>query len=341
MLLSYRMSEAKRIKLDVEENAIEARAVLDDDLSTLPRGRKFYAAKIADKRNTKLFMSELMPNLPLQNINFVRRVNTNNEILLCAVDEIEQNVLESERERLKKFLKSKKIADHLIDLMIAEFRIVEIPVLQPKIRWQFEILTKAWPCKFHENKYLESLWSNKLFSETELQAHRKYIEVCKFLSSELDGNENIGIAVNPYNNGIVAFGHSKSSNPVMHCVMDLIDQVAITQGGGAWATEHSTHYNEIAKRAKEKFSIEFGEGPIELSPTGNDNLQKFGPYLCTGYLIYLINEPCMMCSMALTHSRAKRVFYHRKSSNGALGTTTKLHINKNLNHHYEVFQLHC
>ena len=62
-----------------------------------------------------------------------------------------------------------------------------------------------------------------------------------------------------------------------------------------------------------------------------------GPYLCTAYYVYTTHEPCVMCAMALTHSRVTRVFYGLKSSNGALGTLCKVHTVKDLNHHYEVF----
>lgn len=47
-----------------------------------------------------------------------------------------------------------------------------------------------------------------------------------------------------------------------------------------------------------------------------------------------------MCAMALVHSRLRRVHYCKQDViNGALGGAFKLHAEKSLNHHYEVFRI--
>ncbi|CAI9753259.1 unnamed protein product [Fraxinus pennsylvanica] len=111
-------------------------------------------------------------------------------------------------------------------------------------------------------------------------------------------------------------------------------------------------------------SDEFVREDYKMSPTGsplkrqkinlanvndeeNMNCQKnelrfdsTRPYLCTGYDIYLVWEPCIMCAMALVHQRIRRIFYaYPNSSDGALGSVHRLQGEKSLNHHYAVFRV--
>ncbi|OQR87214.1 inactive tRNA-specific adenosine deaminase-like protein 3-like [Achlya hypogyna] len=61
-------------------------------------------------------------------------------------------------------------------------------------------------------------------------------------------------------------------------------------------------------------------------------------YLCTNYDVYMAVEPCVMCSMALVHSRVRRVIYVTKNPrSGALGSCHFLHTQRSLNHRYRVF----
>ncbi|KAL6965780.1 hypothetical protein U1Q18_036836 [Sarracenia purpurea var. burkii] len=64
------------------------------------------------------------------------------------------------------------------------------------------------------------------------------------------------------------------------------------------------------------------------------------PYLCTGYDIFLVWEPCIMCAMALVHQRIRRIFYAFPNPNeGALGSVERLQGERSLNHHYAVFRV--
>ncbi|KAK5970325.1 CMP/dCMP-type deaminase domain-containing protein [Trichostrongylus colubriformis] len=63
-------------------------------------------------------------------------------------------------------------------------------------------------------------------------------------------------------------------------------------------------------------------------------------YLATGCDVYVKDEPCAMCAMALVHCRASRVFYCRTTRNGVLAPGKwQLHLEPAINHHYGVFHV--
>nr|GMD63870.1 probable inactive tRNA-specific adenosine deaminase-like protein 3 isoform X1 [Ipomoea batatas] len=74
--------------------------------------------------------------------------------------------------------------------------------------------------------------------------------------------------------------------------------------------------------------------------TVNPSDESSRPYLCTGYDIYLVWEPCSMCAMALVHQRVRRIVYAFPNLNaGALGSVHRLQGERSLNHHYAVFRV--
>ncbi|KAI6243976.1 CMP/dCMP-type deaminase domain-containing protein [Aphelenchoides fujianensis] len=62
-------------------------------------------------------------------------------------------------------------------------------------------------------------------------------------------------------------------------------------------------------------------------------------YLATDCFVFVFNEPCAMCAMAMVHGRVHAVFFARASTNGAFVTNCRLHLRPQLNHHYDVFHL--
>lgn len=63
------------------------------------------------------------------------------------------------------------------------------------------------------------------------------------------------------------------------------------------------------------------------------------PYLLSGLSLFTTHEPCLMCSMALLHSRVSVVYYIRPSEGaGGLGSVYHVHEDKGLNHKFEVWK---
>ncbi|KAI3639009.1 hypothetical protein MIR68_003507 [Amoeboaphelidium protococcarum] len=97
------------------------------------------------------------------------------------------------------------------------------------------------------------------------------------------------------------------------------------------------------------------EQHVEFRKTLAEDVDKSSiPYYCTGYNAYMFWEPCWMCGMALLHSRIRRVFYFKTMRNQMAGafhsitcdsedTQSKLkgmlHVRKELNHRFRVFEV--
>lgn len=274
---------------------------------------------------------------------------------------------------VKCYLQNIQLSADIIEILSEKLEMLGVAARPPILSWQYADAVKAWPCKFHPNKHLEQLHSGKSFSTDEIAFHRTIIAICGFLRKELR-KETCGIAVDPRTKSIIAVGFDAIDlHPLMHCSMVLIDGVARSQNGGAWndflvpntrsmRTEYAGQCDEsreytmsgvssaVRQLISSKFqTIKFGAERVKLATenrenflkheTTADNLSNYGPYLCTGYDVYLWREPCVMCSMALTHSRSRTIFFHEKQPNGALCSLTKLQSFKALNHHFQVFNI--
>jgi tRNA-specific adenosine deaminase 3 len=67
---------------------------------------------------------------------------------------------------------------------------------------------------------------------------------------------------------------------------------------------------------------------------------KTGSYLCTGLDVYAYGEPCIMCAMALVHSRVGRLFYIETNVRfGGIESQAQVHTNMKLNHRYRAFRV--
>ena len=187
----------------------------------------------------------------------------------------------------------------------------ELPSRPPRTRKQFEFAKNLWPCHFHEDKRTEAILHKSLpeiWGQNFFQLH------CQNIEKVLKGQKQVqcGLVFDPKSDRVVAVAFG-CEEKLRHCSMNLIDCVAHAHGGGAWPLD-------------EAFEVE-----------KDCNAEA---YLFTGYDVYLSHEPCVMCSMALVHSRASRVFFSQVSPyNGGLYSKARLQNIKALNHTFEVYKV--
>lgn len=152
------------------------------------------------------------------------------------------------------------------------------------------------------------------------------------------GALNACIIVNPETNTIVGSGVDMSQRHALHhAIMVALQEVADWQVS-TWYTVDGNNLDDNNRKQSQLNSL--GLGFTALDTGTKENYEKYPPYLSTGYDCYVLHEPCAMCSMALVHSRLRRVVYSiSDKSNGMLGGSgVRLHSIKSLNHHFVVHQ---
>ncbi|XP_005996591.1 probable inactive tRNA-specific adenosine deaminase-like protein 3 [Latimeria chalumnae] len=326
--------------------AWEVIPVLSDEKSQDVKLLTAYAAPIMNKKETSRLVKEVAALYPLSGLQHLKRVRACEEkssphpleIILCLVSNVKDH---SDADTVVSL--SDLFSDRNIDCSgLGEPFLVQVPAHPPLTRPQFEKASCHWPTSFHEDKQVTEALTGQLFSTEEKAKMQGYMEkaIRTAKEGENKGMELVGaVLVDPNTDGVLAVAHDcrNSSNPLLHAVMVCIDLVAHGQGGGAYTYKD---YPACTFAVMDRSHCTLAEKClISIDREDCSESEDSGlPYICTGYDLYVTREPCVMCAMALVHSRIHRVFYGISSPDGALGTKYKIHTHTDLNHHYDVFK---
>ncbi|CAB3262066.1 unnamed protein product [Arctia plantaginis] len=336
------------------ESKRPVKAILSDDYYRPMSFTKVYVGQVKNVKDLSKIILLLNQKLPLKDLSHLKRA-CRKEIILFPINHLNCQTHASIQYYIE---------EHINELRdsFEYFKIIDVPAVAPKIRKQYVECGRSWSCNFHPNKYLEKLYADELFSPTEIVQHRLFMgmafEIAIYYMKKdkptlepydiLNANVNATVVVDPLDQSVVAVAFDNRENhPVQHSCMLAIDNVAKTQTGGAWDTCDIDSVNlrgmcsmDLLLHLKHKYpNIRIGAKKyISKSNLDEKKLSASdSPYLCTGFYIYMIREPCVMCAMGLVHARIKRVFFSMKNSMGALTSLTKLQCAPSLNHHFEVF----
>ncbi|XP_013881662.1 putative inactive tRNA-specific adenosine deaminase-like protein 3 [Austrofundulus limnaeus] len=292
-----------------------ARPVLSDEQSGEVELVEALAAPVVDKKATSRIVRALNDLYPLSGLQHIKRVRARKdqgsphtlEVLVCLLRDAPHVQLL----RLDSLLPGARWEG------LGEPFVVQIPARPPLTRPQFEAASQRWPTSFHEDKQVTVALRGELFSARQKAAMHGFMTaaVAAARAGRRLGMDAVGaVVVDPERERVVAVGHDcRGDHPLHHAVMVCIDLVARSQGGGAYRLDGYEGCRFTSAEAEPQ------------------------PYICSGYDLYVTREPCVMCAMALVHSRIGRVFYGTTSADGALGTRFKIHSLKDLNHRFEVF----
>ncbi|KAJ2309067.1 tRNA-specific adenosine deaminase subunit tad3 [Coemansia sp. RSA 2706] len=278
-----------------------------------------YIAQIAPTQTARIlqFIGKTLPKLDgIEHVKRVRRdeSNTNTHTLLVILCQCRM----LDRDQLDALIQGTEWAD-------LEILAGAVPVTPPYTLDQFERWKKVWPVTYRPPLKLK----RPEFSSKEAA----YIELCLQKVEELkkQGTEDNGRAVavimgSAQTHKIVAKATdtaAKSGNPLDHAVMNCIALVADM---------------ELARLAAS--SLEDGlSGAVptkRLHDTTDSDCDTAG-YLCEGLDVFSSKEPCVMCTMALVHSRIGRLFFVDESRSGGV-SYYNMHSHKALNHRFIAFK---
>ncbi|KAJ2683746.1 tRNA-specific adenosine deaminase subunit tad3, partial [Coemansia spiralis] len=201
-----------------------------------------------------------------------------------------------------------------------DIAVSRVPATPPHTKDQHDEWKALWPVTYRPLAKLKA----PSFSDDE----KAYVQMCLRQAEELQnatggGRPVAAVIGNPTTRQAVARAAdatAESGNPLRHAVMCCIAQVAEC---------------EIAREAHG--AQKRPASPPEADGAEGDSAE--GGHLCDSMDLFTTKEPCVMCSMALVHSRIGRLFFiGRTGSSGGGISRYSIHSRKQLNHHFSCFQ---
>ncbi|KAL1715430.1 hypothetical protein EV715DRAFT_207529 [Schizophyllum commune] len=126
-----------------------------------------------------------------------------------------------------------------------------------------------------------------------------------------------------------------TGHPLRHAAIDVIRQVA--EYRASTPADLTSSSNATRPKGEQQENDDTSAAGIERADDASPAAQNGQDYLLTGLTLYLTHEPCIMCSMALLHSRVKEVIYLiSMNATGGCGGATCLPWLQGVNHRFRI-----
>ncbi|XP_010252376.1 PREDICTED: probable inactive tRNA-specific adenosine deaminase-like protein 3 isoform X2 [Nelumbo nucifera] len=307
-------------------------------------------ASVIEPKLANTIVRRLNQIAPLENLRHVKRVRKNcidggkNQIsiILCVALKGE-NWLEGTPDGILELINAYQLSPFIAK--VAKYAALS------KEEWEEQC--KLWPTSYHPPTYnIDGITG---FSEDDSQSIFNFMKVAIELTSSNPFNQivNAAVIVDPsvrqWKEKHQYAGKNYAWHPLRHAALVAIENAAardrhlfpgLGNSGLSIQVDHMQSSSIINPAKRQKIPSEVAEDMTLKACTDGFHSEAVRPYLCTGFDIYLVWEPCAMCAMALVHQRIRRIFYAFPNPNaGALGSVYRLQGEKSLNHHYAVFRI--
>jgi len=221
---------------------------------------------------------------------------------------------------------------------------ITVPLHGPRTAEQFKCWSQMWPLVFRKSP-------PPPLDITEHSVHEALVSV---LEDALRlGGPSVPACIITYKGAIIGQAIDKRHcHPLKHAVINAIEDVSnnvlksrhnLSKHAGNKSLKRSGAYLNCDSTGAylnncDSTGSNHSTLPIESNLT-SDSAFPTDLYLCTGCIAFVTHEPCVMCSMALLHSRISCVVYSKKNTEfGGLGSQAKLHTMDKLNHTFQVMR---
>lgn len=122
-------------------------------------------------------------------------------------------------------------------------------------------------------------------------------------------------------------------HPLRHSVINVVRKVADSDGAGISPSPSPETYNPLVNA--DSSQVDASSSSAATPPTLTNGVD----YLLTNLTLFTTHEPCIMCSMALVHSRVQRVFYiYSMPKTGGCGGCCAIVGLDGVNHRYDAYR---